>query len=140
MFKTVLGKLASAFKAMWNSVASFSLYGFWGWAGGRSFVLAAYFAATAFWLAKHNLLTKEYAGAMIAIQGFATWRTVHEDKKEVAMRGEDRQDSVAESTSDRKDTAQADQNTIALRGQDRKDASSAMSDVKTAIDGAETAK
>jgi hypothetical protein len=124
-------------KAIWNNLTSFSLYGLWGWAGGRSFVLAGFFATSAFWLAKHNLLTKEYAGAMVAIQGFATWRTVHDDQKEVALRGQDRQDTAQSSQDTRKDTAQTDQNAIALRGQDRKDAGC---DAKTASDGAETAQ
>jgi len=123
-------------KAMWDKLTSFSLYDLWSWAGGRNFVLASWFAGSAFWLAKHGILTKEYAGAMIAIQGFLTWRTVHEDQKEVAMRGEDRHDSEQSSHSLRADTAQTDQNVIALRGQDRKDASS---DIKTPDDCAETA-
>lgn len=75
---TVVTKIAQGLK-------SFSLYGLWGWAGGRSFVLAAFFATTAYILAKHGLLTKEYAATIVSIQGFATWRTVHEDKKEVAL-------------------------------------------------------
>jgi hypothetical protein len=73
---------------MWAAFAAikkFSLYSLWGWMGGRHFLLAAFFAGTAFYLAKNGLLTKEYAGAMCAIQGFMTWRTTHEDKKEVAM-------------------------------------------------------
>lgn len=64
---------------------SISVASLWGWLGGRHFVLAMFFAATSFYLALHGLLTKEYAGTMVAIQGFVTWRTTHEDKKEVAM-------------------------------------------------------
>lgn len=62
-----------------------SVSSLWGWLGGRHFVLAAFFSATAFVLAWHGLLTKEYAGTIVAIQGFMTWRTMHEDKKEVAL-------------------------------------------------------
>jgi hypothetical protein len=65
---------------------NFSLSSFWGWCGGRHFVLAAWFSYTAFWLAQHALLTKEYATVIVAIQGFVTWRTTHEDKKEVALK------------------------------------------------------
>jgi hypothetical protein len=122
-------------KAMWNKLTTFSLYDFWAWAGGRNFSLAVWFAGTAFWLAKHGMLRKEYAGAMIAIQGFTTWRSVHEDQKEVAMRGEDRNDSQQASHNLRADAAQTDQKEIALRGQDRKDASS---DIKTPDDCPET--
>src|SRR5271167_4067521 len=70
---------------MFAHLKKFSFNAFWGWMGGRHFVLAAFFSVTAFYLALHGLLTKEYAGAMCAIQGFMTWRTTHEDKKDVAM-------------------------------------------------------
>lgn len=73
------------FAGILAAVKKFSFLALWGWLGGRHFVLAAFFAVTAFYLAAHGLLTKEYAGAMCAIQGFMTWRTTHEDKKEVAM-------------------------------------------------------
>jgi len=73
---------------MFAFIKKFSLHGFFEWCGGRHFVLAGFFAVTAFYLALHSLLTREYAGAMCAIQGFMTWRTTHEDKKEVAMQGQ----------------------------------------------------
>jgi hypothetical protein len=77
---------------MWATIKKFSFNALWGWMGGRHFLLAAFFAFTAFYLAKNGLLTKEYAGAMCAIQGFMTWRTTHEDKKEVALANQNHDD------------------------------------------------
>jgi hypothetical protein len=71
---------------MFGFMKKFSFSWLWGWLGGRHFVLALFFAVTAFYLALHGLLTREYAGAMCAIQGFMTWRATHEDKKEVALK------------------------------------------------------
>jgi ABC-type branched-subunit amino acid transport system permease subunit len=73
---------------MFALLKKFSFNAFWGWMGGRHFLLAAFFAITAFYLALHGLLTREYAGAMCAIQGFMTWRTTHEDKKEIAQQAQ----------------------------------------------------
>ena len=87
---------------MWliHELKKFSFLKFWGWLGGRHFVLALWFSVTAFWLAMHAMLTPQYAVVITAIQGLMTWRTTHEDKKEVAMQAQDQSQGQTQNTSD----------------------------------------
>ena len=90
------------FSKLFSKLKEFSLVSLMGWMGGRHFVLAGWFSFTAFYLANHSLLTREYAATICAIQGFMTMRSMHDDKKEVAMKTSDDDKEVALKTSDDK--------------------------------------
>lgn len=53
----------------------------WRWTA-RSTVFAAFFAASAFYLALHGLLSDQYVAAITAIHAFLITRAVLEDRKQ----------------------------------------------------------
>lgn len=63
-------------KQVWTAV---DFQPFYGKIGGRSFILIVFFALTAFWLAKHGLLTGAYAAVISALSGFHVCRAIASD-------------------------------------------------------------